>query len=158
MGVSAVLFEITPSELAAARADIAVAVKIVETERRARTGRPECDLGKAFGGLFFLFSRGRYREEVMLLDYERSATRTAVGDIILVDPDDTDMMGSNFEMEDLRREHIARFFDPQEMAGIYPDVWQDPGELEWLLRQLSPLRTFFLGAASRGAGVLSVCG
>ena len=51
----------------------------------------------------------------------------------------------------LRRSYDA---DSMNEADLYPDDWNEPGTVDWLMQELDRLREFYGGAASRGNAAL----
>ncbi|MET8279269.1 YfbM family protein [Micromonospora sp. NPDC005174] len=56
----------------------------------------------------------------------------------------------------LTQETLIGGVDPQELklAEVYPQTWEEPGELAWVAHYLPGVQTFFAAAASDGDAVI----
>jgi hypothetical protein len=159
MGVTAHLYEITPSELAACRADLGHAAAILANPRAgALPTRASCSLDKAAGGLHFLFTGAGFNIEAEVVAFD-DAPRCGDREIVLIRALDVECLAENLAAENTApalREHYA----PRAMRGIYPDIWERDGEegLRYLLGFLPALRAFFSDVSERGNAALAVQG
>jgi Domain of unknown function (DUF1877) len=156
MGVRACLYEITPEEYEACKADLSKADPVIM--REATPARAECGLDKAWGGLRFLFIAGDYTSEAEMLDFEH-APQHGDHQFILVSPMDVMTLADNFLWEG-RAAHLAEGYAPPNMRGIYPDVWERDGDeaLNYLLSFIPNLREFFSAVSSRSNAALAAVG
>ncbi|WAS92647.1 DUF1877 family protein [Nannocystis punicea] len=153
MSVTACLTELSADEIQACRADPALLAAIL-----ADRSRPSCGLDKAWAGLRFLFVAGDYPLEAAMLDVEQ-AEKLGAYQVRFVSPSAMHKLADDFDWEG-RADDLARYYAPERMAGVYPDIWARDGDaaLRYLLSFIPALREFTGAAADRKAGAVVVIG
>ncbi|WP_170136008.1 DUF1877 family protein [Nannocystis exedens] len=153
MGVTASLTELTAEEIQACQEDPAALAAIL-----ADRSRPRCELDKAWAGLYFLFVEGDYRLEAAMLD-EELTRKLGPYHVNFVRPYEMHKIADDFDREG-RAGHLAQYYDPERMKGVYPDIWARDGKeaLDYLLSFIPALREFTGAAANRKAGAVVVIG
>jgi hypothetical protein len=148
MGVTVAIYEASADELEAL--DAATLRRIIDDR-----GRRSCSLDKAWDGLYFLFRRGDYDLEAEMLDFER-AEKIGGHSVVRIEPGSLSMLADNFSW-DGREGHLAKFYVPSEMRGVYPEIWERDGDAarDYLLSFVDGLRKFTDGAA-KGSGAIAV--
>jgi hypothetical protein len=161
---------VTPAELARAKEDLDWAFEFARAAVAADDGR-HGGTDKGWHAFEFLLHRHGVELDV------------ATGEELLIDPPDPDEddddrylqllevdwgYGPSFhltpeqvatiarELADRTEEDLIRGVDPAELerAGIYPAVWDRPGELRWAAHYLPYAREFFAAAAKDGDAVI----
>lgn len=153
MSVTADLTALSAEEIQSCRADPTVLDHILEDRSRLR-----CALDKAWAGLQFLFAAGDYHLEAAMLDIER-AEQLGAYSVCIISPQTMTKLADNFDWEG-RADHLATFYRPEQMSGVYPDIWVRNGAaaLKYLLSFIPALRTFTDDAANRRMGAVVVIG
>ncbi|WP_186382710.1 YfbM family protein [Amycolatopsis rhizosphaerae] len=163
MGMVVELMRLSPDELTSARAVAALPPGVDEEEMLSDGTRRRLSIDKAWDGISFLLTgdglldvddfhplRNIYLPmERLVLDHEWSVLEPA------------GVVAVSAALASVSDDELRARFDPVRMSelDLYPNIWDDPSELdEYLLPYIRELREFYACAARRGDAVISILG
>ncbi|GHH11118.1 YfbM family protein [Streptomyces lanatus] len=122
--------------------------ELYESEDSAVPDRPSADLDKAWGGLQFLLDEAEMGLEFMMDGFVIVEEGTLFGWSV------EDVRTAARELRATPWQRLAVHYDAERMnkEDVYPRVWDNEGEPEWLESAYGELVEFFGAAADRGLG------
>ena len=151
MGVMTSFVEATDDEMLACWKDHAKLDELLRDRSRA-----QADVEKAWQGIYYLFRGKAFQFEREALDFEHWAKPMLDSDVMMVDAETMSYLKETFAT-DGREALLAANYQPKDMRGVYPDIWEREGNeaRDYLLFWFGRLQTF-IRSVRPGYGALFV--
>lgn len=147
MGIYIDFVKVSPAELERAFDDPELAGNLIGAEVASEVDDgPSGEVGKALAGIEYLLGEADYGFEFLT-----EGSRIVDEDMYCLDGWDPDLVSEVAErLEALPWERLAEHYDAEAMlaAQVYPSIWGDEGEREFLRKYYEMMRAFFKGAAA----------
>jgi hypothetical protein len=150
MGMSGYFLAVTPAQLEAVMTDSETFMAVIDSE-----DEKPLDIDKAWHGIHFLLTGEAWSNKGPVLGgTEIAGIDLGSGAARYLSPEQVDKMAD--ELSQLSPEKLSQRFDTKEFGieGIYPDIWEHDGELDWLLHWYRQLQSYYANASEAGKAML----